>query len=109
MKFLLLIGSLLMSIGVASAADLKVGDKCTTSSNTAGTVVVKYTEKGEAVGLKCQENTAAIISRNPARSADTLAKRIFDRWGKKEKDCKAAGGVWAGTGGTGSCTRPGQK
>lgn len=111
MKVLALIVISCVSMSVVFAADLKVGDKCTTSAGTAGTVVKKYTEQGEEVGLTCKETTATIIARNPALSADTRAKRIFDRWGKplKKTDCATAGGVWAGPDGTGSCTRPQKK
>lgn len=58
MKVILFISIFSVSICAALAADLKVGDKCVTSSGAAGTVGVKYTEKGEAVGLKCNENVA---------------------------------------------------
>jgi len=75
MKVILFISIFCVSIGAAFAADLKVGDKCVTSSGAAGTVGVKYTEKGEAVGLKCIEN-AAVKAHEPAvLTADKQARR----------------------------------
>lgn len=106
-----------LGAGTAFAADLKVGDKCKTSKGTDGTVKTKYSEKGEAVGLTCVENTKA-ISQKPILSADKKTqpqgnesvkpRTIFDRWGnlKTKKGCETEGGVWDGGTGQGDCTGP---
>lgn len=117
MKIILIISILCVSIGTVLAADLKVGDKCATSSGTAGTVGIKYSEKGEAVGLTCIGSAAKTISRTPilstgrkARSQDNenVNSAIFDRWGKMKTkaSCETGGGVWAGENGGSLCTDP---
>lgn len=117
MKVILFISIFCVSIGTVFAADYKVGDKCTMSSGAAGTVGIKYSEKGEKIGLKCIENAAPKIPRPPVLPADKKAQPqgnesvksdIFDRWGKMKTkaSCETGGGAWAGEDGKGSCTGP---